>query len=186
MNTCDNNNKMNTCDNNNKMNTCDNNEIIEIINNQSTNGLIYHSGKDFIVSYDYPHQSIDKHVLLLCDDVVVIPPVNYIHQKSNKKQCFVNKSMKLTLLETNMKLSYSNVVFGKKNIKIFFGKLLQEEMEYQMICSLIKKDACNILALDNLTDNLINEIMKKQFNELDINTDFIIKDNKIIIGLNGY
>jgi hypothetical protein len=150
-------------------------------------GLIYHSGRGFIVSYDYAYHSVNQHVLLLCDkSVMVIPPINYIHQKLNKKECFVNKSINLTLLETNMELSYSNVVFGKKNIKILFGKLLHEEMEYQMICSLIKKDACNILALDNLTDNLINEIMKKQFNELDINTDFIIKDNKIIIGLNGY
>jgi hypothetical protein len=160
------------------------------MNNQSScdevDGLIYHSGKGFIVSYDYPHQSIDKHVLLLCDVVVVIPPVNYIHQQSTKIKCFVNESMKLTLLETNMELSYSNVVFGKKNIKIFFGKLLREELEYELISTLIKKNACNILALDNLSNNLINEIMEKQFNELDINTDFIIKDNKIIIGLNGY
>ena len=160
---------------------------IDIINNNEFDGLIYHSGGGFIVSYDYAHQSINQHVLLLCDkSVMVIPPINYIHQKLNKKECFVNKSINLTLLETNMVLSYSNVVFGKKNIKICFGKLLHEELEYQLICSLIKKDACNILALDNLTDNLINEIMKKQFNELDINTDFIIKDNKIIIGLNGY
>jgi hypothetical protein len=167
------------------------NEIkINIINYQSNcdefDGLIYHSGKEFIVSYDYAYQSIDKHVFLLCKDVTVIPPVNYIHKKSDKKKCYVKESINLTLLETNMVLSYSNVVFGKKNIKICFGKLLHEELEYQLICSLIKKNACNILALDNLSDNLINEIMKKQFNELDINTDFIIKDNKIIIGINGY
>jgi len=181
-------------DNNEIIENIDNDEIIEnIIDYQIADsqniydGLIYHSGRGFIVSYDYAHQSINQHVLLLCDkSVMVIPPINYIHQKSNKKQCFVNKSINLTLLETNMELCYSNVVFGKKNIKIFFGKLLHEDLEYELISTLIKKNACNILALDNLTDNLINEIMKKQFNELDINTDFIIKDNKIIIGLNGY
>ncbi len=160
----------------------------DIINNEYDNldGLIYHSGKGFIVSFDYAYQSIDKHVLLLCNDIIVIPPINYIQQKKNKKECYVKKTKFLTIENSNMKLSYSKVVFGKKNIKIFFGKLLQEELEYELICNLIKKNKCNILVLDNLSNNLIDEIMKKQFNESKINTDFIIKNNKIIIGLNGY
>lgn len=161
----------------------------DIIDTQYNNldGLIYHSSKGFIVSYDFAYQSINQHVLLLCDnDVLVISPINYIHQKLNKKDCFVKKTKNLKLLETNMQLTYSKVVFGKKNIKIFFGKLLQEGNEYELICNLIKKNKCNILAFDNLSDNLIDEIMKKQFDELNINTDFIIKNNKIIIGLNGY
>ena len=71
------------------------NEIKMNINNYQSqcdnlDGLIYHSGKEFIVSYDYAYQSIDKHVFLLCKDVTVIPPVNYIHKKSDKKKCYVN------------------------------------------------------------------------------------------------
>ena len=155
--------------------------------NDIHDGLIYDS-KRFIVSFDYPHQSIKNHVLLLCNDnIVVIPPIKYIQQKTNKKKCFVKKLTFLTLLESNMTLCSANIVLGKKKIKIFFGKLLQEELEYELISNLIKKNACNILALDNLSDSLINEIMKKQFNEIvGVNTDFIIKNNKIIIGFNGY
>ena len=50
-----------------------------------------------------------------------------------------------------------------------------------MTYGLIKKNICAILILDNLTNGLVDEIMEKQFNELEINTDFIIRNNKIII-----
>ena len=107
--------------------------------------------------------------------------MKYIHQNNDKKKCIIKKSTILALLETNMEVCSTNVVFGKKNITIFFGKLIYEEQEYQMICTLIKKYTCDILVLDNLTNVLVDEIMKKQFNELEVNTDFIIRDNKIII-----
>lgn len=160
-------------------------------NNDNNNNLVYHSGKhDFIVTYNYAHINWDKHVLLICpfnennqecSKVVVTPPMKYIHHNSNKKKCSVKKSIMLTLLETNMELCSTNVIFGRKKITIFFGKLLYEEQEYQMISTLIKKYPCDILVLANLTNILVDEIMEKQFNELEVNTDFIIRDNKIII-----
>jgi hypothetical protein len=167
-----------------------NNKLVYDTNKQQSydnlDGLIYQSGKGFIISFDYPYQSIDNHVLLVCNDIIIISPINYIYEKTNKKECYVKKTKFLTIENSDMKLSYSKVVFGKKNIKIFYGKLLNEKLEYDLISNIIKKNECNILALDNLSDNLIDEIMKKQFNELNINTDFIIKNNKIVIGLNGY
>lgn len=182
-------NNMNTSIMNNMNKNMNSKHVINISNKIDENnldGLIYHSGKGFIVSFDYPYQSTDKHVLLVCNDIIIVSPVNYIYEKTNKKKCYVKKTKFLTIENSDMKLSYSKVVFGKKNIKIFYGKLLNEKLEYDLISNIIKKNECNILALDNLSDNLIDEIMKKQFNELNINTDFIIKNNKIVIGLNGY
>lgn len=150
--------------------------------------MIYHSGKyKIIITNDVPYIDWNKHVLLVCPDsteITIITPIKYIHRKSSKiKKCFVKKSIVLTLLETNMELNSTDIVLGKKNIRICFGKLLQEEQEYQMISDLIKKNICDILILDNMSNNLSNKIMENQFNELIINTDFIIKNNKIIIEL---
>jgi hypothetical protein len=192
----DGNNSSNDCNNSSSSSSSSSSNSNDCNNSSSSsnndnNELIYTSGKhDFIVTCDYAHINWDKHVLLVCPydknnqnctNVVVTPPMKYIHQTSDNKKCVVKKSKMLTLLETNMEVCSTNVVFGKKNITIFFGKLMYEEQEYQMISTLIKKYACNILVLDNLTNGLVDEIMKKQFNELEVNTDFIIRDNKIII-----